>query len=67
MKINKLLIATHNPGKFVEMKRQLKVLNIEVLSLDDLGIKDDFEENGKSYEENALGKAKFYYNILTSC
>ncbi|MFA6307624.1 MAG: non-canonical purine NTP pyrophosphatase [Patescibacteria group bacterium] len=63
MKINKLLIATHNPGKFVEMKRQLKILGIEVLSLDDLNIKEDFEETANTYEENALGKAKFYYNI----
>lgn len=63
MKINKLLIATHNIGKFKEMRKRLLKLNIEVVSLNDLDIKEDFEETGKTYEDNATGKAKFYYNI----
>ena len=63
MKINKLLIATHNPGKFKEISRHLSVLQIKLLSLADLGIKDDFEETGKTYQENSLGKAKFYHQL----
>ncbi|MBT4849662.1 RdgB/HAM1 family non-canonical purine NTP pyrophosphatase [Candidatus Parcubacteria bacterium] len=63
VKLNKLLIATHNPGKFSEIKKQLEPLGLELVSLTDLGIKDDFEETGQTFEENALGKAKFYYNI----
>lgn len=63
MKINKLLIATHNPGKLAEVSKRLAILNAEILSLEDLGISDDFEENGHTYEENAIGKAKFYYNL----
>jgi len=63
MKINKLLIATHNLGKYKELKNKLSSLNIEIKSLDDLGIREDYEETGKSYEENALGKARFYYKL----
>ncbi len=64
MKVNKILIATHNKGKFAEIKVKLTDdLGIEVVSLSDLGITEDFEETGQTFEENAIGKAKFYYNI----
>lgn len=63
MKISKLLIATHNQGKFREMRQRLLKLGIEVVSLDDLNITEDMEEVGDSYEEIALAKAKFYYNL----
>jgi len=63
MKINKLLVATHNPGKFNEIKQQLEVLGIEVVSLQDLDIDQDFEETGKTFEDNARGKARFYYHL----
>jgi len=57
------LIATHNPGKFKILKDKLSSLGIEILSLNDLDIKDDFEEIGNSFEDIALGKARFYYNL----
>jgi len=63
MKITKLLIATHNQGKFREMRQRLLKLCIEVVSLDDLNITEDMEEIGNSYEEIALAKAKFYYQL----
>ncbi len=63
MIIKELLIATHNPGKFKEISCHLSGLEIKLLSLADLGIKDDFEETGKTYQENALGKAKFYHQL----
>lgn len=63
MKINKLLIATHNPGKFLEIKDRLSPLNIEFVSLKDLGITEDFEETGQTYEANAKGKAEFYFKL----
>ena len=63
MKINKLLVATHNPGKFNEIKQQLVALGIEVVSLKDLGIDQDFEETGSTFEENARGKAQFYHGL----
>jgi XTP/dITP diphosphohydrolase len=64
VKINKLLIATHNPGKFKESQEKLlKNLDIEIVSLADLSITEDFEETEETYEGNAMGKAKFYYNL----
>lgn len=63
MKINKLLIATHNPGKLAEISKQLDILNIELVSLVDLNIKEDIEETGNTFEANAKQKADFYYKL----
>ena len=56
----KLLIATTNPGKLAEIKRFLADLPIELVSLKDVGIIDSIEETGKTFEENAILKAKHY-------
>lgn len=58
--MKKLLIATKNPGKIVEIKSFLKDLPFEIVSLKDVGINDDVEETGKTYKENSLLKALFY-------
>lgn len=65
MKINKLLIATHNPGKFKESREKLQkdLTGVEIVSLGDLGITEDYEETGETFEENAISKAKFYYDL----
>lgn len=56
----KLLIATTNPGKLDEIKKFLSNLPVELVSLKDVGITDVVEETGKTFEENAILKAKFY-------
>ena len=56
----KILIATKNSGKFAEIREMLSGLKAEFVSLDDLKITEDFPEHGESFEENALGKARFY-------
>lgn len=56
----KLLIATHNQGKFKEIKNLLQDLGFKLVSLKDLKIKEEVEENGKTFIENAIIKAKFY-------
>lgn len=56
----KLLIATTNPGKFTEIKRFLSDIPLDPVSLKDVGINDVVEETGKTFEENAILKAKFY-------
>ncbi len=56
----KLLIATTNPGKLAEIKRFLSDVPLTLVSLQDLGIADVVEETGKTFEENAILKAKFY-------
>ena len=57
---NKLLIATKNKGKVGEFKDFLKDLPFEIVSLQDLNIKDDIEEDGKTYNENSQKKALFF-------
>lgn len=58
--MQKLLIATTNPGKLAEIKKYLSDLPIELLSLKDVDIKEAPEETGATFEENAIIKAKFY-------
>ncbi|MCL4359778.1 non-canonical purine NTP pyrophosphatase [Patescibacteria group bacterium] len=58
--MKQLLIATTNPGKLAEIKEFLSDMPIELMSLDDKNIIDRPEETGKTFEENAVLKAKFY-------
>ncbi|RLC34948.1 MAG: non-canonical purine NTP pyrophosphatase [Candidatus Nealsonbacteria bacterium] len=61
----KLLIATHNTGKLLEYEEIFKNigLKIKLVSLKDLGVTQKLEETGNTFEENAIQKAKFYYNL----
>lgn len=54
----KVVFATTNQGKVKEVKMILKDLNVDVLSLKDLNIEADIVEDGSTFEENALIKAK---------
>jgi len=54
-----IVFATRNIGKITEMKALLADLDVRVLSLDEVGIFEEIEEDGETFEENALGKAKF--------
>ena len=56
-----LLIATKNPGKFAEISEVLGDLPIKLLSLKDLGLKDEVEEHGATHEENAILKARYFF------
>ena len=58
--MNKLLIATTNPGKLAEIKQFLSDLPLELVGLSDVGITDHPEETGISFQENAILKAKYY-------
>jgi XTP/dITP diphosphohydrolase len=58
--MQKLLIATHNPAKLNELSELLTDLPIQLVSLSDVGITEDIEEDGKTYEENSQKKALFY-------
>lgn len=59
----KLLIATKNAGKLQELKSFLSDLPLELISLSDLNIAEDFEEKGKTYKENSQKKAIFYAGL----
>lgn len=54
----KILFATTNEGKLKEIKAIMSVYGFEVVSLKDQGIDIAIEENGKTFEENAIIKAK---------
>ena len=59
----KVLFATTNPAKINKYANGLKEKGIELLTLKDLKIDLNVEENGKNAIENARIKAKAYYNI----
>jgi len=61
--MQKLLIATKNFGKFKEIESVLKDTPFELINLQDIGIDEDVEETGKTYEENAILKAQFFQKL----
>ncbi len=56
--MKRIIFATANEGKMNEIKEILKDLEIELLSLKDAGLNPEIEENGSTFEENAIIKAK---------
>lgn len=58
MQKKKIIFATTNEGKMKEIRMIMKDLDVELLSLKDADIHVDIEENGKTFEENAIIKAK---------
>ncbi len=61
--MNKLLIATTNPGKLAEFKEFLSDLPLKLIGLVDVGIVQKAPENGTTFKENALMKAKIYAKL----
>ncbi len=56
--MRKVIFATSNEGKMKEIREILSDMDIELLSLKDAGLKPEIEENGVTFEENAIIKAK---------
>lgn len=56
--MNKIIFATSNEGKMKEIRLILRDLDAEVLSMKEAGIEIDIIEDGKTFEENAIIKAK---------
>ena len=56
----KLVLASRNKKKIEELRTLLceEFENVEILSLDDVGITGEIEEDGITFEENALIKAR---------
>jgi len=61
--MKKLLIATKNEGKLKEISNFLSDISLDLISLNDLEISEDFQESGKSYKENSQSKALFYAKL----
>ena len=56
----KFVLASRNPHKIAELSAILQKYlteDFELLSLDDIGVEGDIDENGSTFEENALIKA----------
>ncbi len=56
--MNRILFATGNEGKMKEVRKILGEYGIEAISLKEAGINPDIDENGTTFEENALIKAR---------
>ena len=56
--MTKIILASNNQNKVAEVKEILKDKNVEIVSLKEAGIDVDVEENGTTFEENALIKAR---------
>lgn len=54
----RIIFATGNADKMREIKEILADMNVEILSMKEAGIVTDIDENGATFEENALIKAK---------
>ncbi len=61
--MNRLLIATTNPAKLAEYRILLRQMEIglEPVSLAAAGICEVPEETGETFHDNALAKARFYF------
>ena len=55
--MKRIIFATGNKNKMIEIREILKDLNMEVLSMKEAGYDIDTEENGTTFEENAKIKA----------
>ena len=56
--MRKLIFATGNAGKMKEIRMIMEGSGFEVISMKEAGVNIDIEENGTTYEENALIKAR---------
>ena len=54
----KIVFATGNAGKMKEIRLILSDLGMEICSMKEAGIQTEVEENGTTFEENAVLKAK---------
>ncbi len=57
----KIVLATHNKNKYIEMKSILNVFPIDIISLDEFPNIGEIIEDGTTLSENALIKARTVY------
>lgn len=56
-----LVLATANEHKVREIKEILNDPSVEIITAKDIGVEDKLREDGKTFEENALQKARAIY------
>jgi len=62
--MNKAILASNNAHKLEEIYDILKDFDYELKSMRDAGLEMDIEENGSTFEENSLIKAKAVVDAL---
>ena len=62
--MKRILFATGNPSKAKRFSKGLEEKEIEVITLKDINIELEIEENGKDAIENALIKARAYSKVV---
>lgn len=62
--MNRLTLASKNKGKLKEIADLLSDMNIDVITMEEAGFKGDIEETGKTFEENAIIKARTVYDAV---
>lgn len=60
----RVLIATKNPGKILEYRELIKGLPMEIVTLKDLNVTEEPEEDQPTFEGNAIKKANFYSRFV---
>jgi XTP/dITP diphosphohydrolase len=60
--LKKIIFASKNEGKVKEVRYILNGINAEILSLNDVGFKDEIHETAYTFEENAKIKAEIIFN-----
>ena len=58
-----LLIASFNPGKARELVALLAETGRSAVTLVEVGLREPYEETGRTYEENGLSKARHYARL----
>ncbi len=56
-------MGTSNPGKLEELRALLRDVPFEMVSLAEAGVRQDVEETGSTFEENAALKAETYCRL----
>ena len=59
----KIILASNNKNKILEFKQILSPLGYDVISQSEAGVNIEVEENGTTFEENSMIKAKAVYDI----
>lgn len=56
--MTKIIFATKNKGKIKEINAIMSDMNIEVISMEEAGVNVDVVEDGETFQENAIKKAR---------
>lgn len=62
--MSRIVFATGNADKMVEIREILKDLGMEILSMKEAGVNPGIVEDGSTFEENALIKARAVHVLL---